>query len=69
MRAQHLSFAARNDVLGKIHAALADGSMRSDEAKALEEMAETLLESLGCRWLESAETNGLDGWLLRLRFR
>ena len=53
MRARHLAFTARNAVLGKIHEELADVTLHSDEAKFLEEMAETLKESFDCRSLES----------------
>merc|ERR1712064_197182 len=54
MRARHLAFTARNAVMGKIHEALADGTLHADEAKVLEEMAETLKESFDGRSLESA---------------
>ena len=53
MRARHLAFTARNAVMGKIHEALADGTLHADEAKVLEEMAETLKESFDGRSLES----------------
>jgi NhaP-type Na+/H+ or K+/H+ antiporter len=53
MRARHLAFTARNAVMGKIHEALADGTLHADEAKVLEEMAETLKESFDGRPLES----------------
>ena len=40
---------ARNAVMGKIHEALADGTLHADEAKVLEEMSETLKESFEVR--------------------
>ena len=42
MRAWHIAFTARNAVLGKIHEALADGTLHSVAAKVLEEMVERL---------------------------
>ena len=40
---------ARNAVMGKIHEALADGTLHADEVKVLEEMSETLKESFEVR--------------------
>ena len=40
---------ARNAVIGKIHEALADGTLHAGEVKVLEEMSETLKESFEVR--------------------
>ena len=40
---------ARNTVMGKIHEALADGTLHADEVKVLEEMSELLKESFEVR--------------------
>ena len=40
---------ARNAVMGKIHEALADGTLHADEIKVLEEMSEMLKESFEVR--------------------
>jgi NhaP-type Na+/H+ or K+/H+ antiporter len=47
MRARHLAFTARNDVLGKIHKAVSDGKLHTEEAKVMEEIAEKLTERIG----------------------
>ena len=47
MRSQHFAFTARNDVFEKIDEAVADGSLHSEEATALKEMANKLSQSAG----------------------
>lgn len=47
MRVEHVALTARSDVLVKIHWVVADGSLHSDETKALEEMAKKFAESIG----------------------
>jgi hypothetical protein len=47
MRSQHFAFTAHNDVLEKIDEAVADGSLHSEEATALKEMAKKLSQSVG----------------------
>jgi NhaP-type Na+/H+ or K+/H+ antiporter len=47
MRSQHFAFTARNDVLEKIDDAVADGSLHSEEATALKEMANKLSQRAG----------------------
>merc|ERR1712039_374539 len=42
MRAQHLTATARQDTLGKVKQAVADGSLHTDEASVLEEMVQHL---------------------------
>jgi len=54
MRVRHFAFTARNDVLGKIDGAVADGSLHTDEATVLKQMAEKLSESIGRHSPESA---------------
>ena len=51
---------ARNAVLGKIHEALAYGTLHADEAKVLEEMSEMLKESFQVR-LTSVLQSEFDG--------
>ena len=51
---------ARNAVMGKIHEALADGTLHADEVKVLEEMSETLKESFEVR-LKSVLQPQFDG--------
>ena len=51
---------AHNSMVGKVHEALADGTLHADEAKVLEEMSEMLKESFEVR-LTSVLQSEFDG--------